>query len=150
MDKAITYAIRAQRNGDYAIGAIIVKGGTIIAASENRSKQDQNPMAHAEALAIIRATKNLKNRHLTDCVLYTTHEPCPMCASLCVFARIKAIVYGARINDMSDYRSKNANGKYLWRTIDISCRKVIQKSGEPIEIVGDFMRNECVQLFHND
>lgn len=149
MVKAITYAKRAQRNGDYAIGAVIVKDGVIIAASENRSKQDQNPVAHAEILAIIKAAAKVKHRHLSGCILYTTHEPCPMCVSLCVFARLKGIVYGARINDMADYRSRGANGQYLWRTIDISCTEIVQKSGEPIEVIGDFMRDECLRLFHN-
>jgi tRNA(Arg) A34 adenosine deaminase TadA len=149
MEQAIELAKRAQRKGDYAIGAVIVKDDAIVAISENRSKQDENPVAHAEALAIIEATKKYKSRHLSDCILYTTHEPCPMCASLCVFARLAGVVYGARINDMADYSAKNANGQYLWRTIDISCEEVIKKSGEPIEVIRDFMRDECVQLFHN-
>ena len=149
MEKAIGQALRAQKNGDYAIGAVLVRGDTIIASSENRSKQDQSPVAHAEALVIIETSKKLKNRHLSDCVLYSTHEPCPMCAALCAFAKLKGIVYGARISDMSNYRSSKANKHYLWRTIDISCTEVIQKSGEPIEVTGDFMRDECLQLFHN-
>ncbi len=149
MEKAIVLARRAQQKGDYAIGAVLVRDDVIIATSENRSKQDQNPAAHAEVLAIIKAARKLKNRHLSNCVLYTTHEPCPMCTSLCVFARLHGIVYGARINDMVTHRETNANEHYLWRTIDISCSEIIQKSPEQIEVAGDFMREECVQLFNN-
>lgn len=149
MELAIKEAQLAQRQGDYAVGAVLVKGSKIIAKCSNRSKRDESPIAHAETLAIIQGGKIIKSRHLKDCILYATHEPCPMCASIIVWARLKGVVYGARYQDMKEYRKRHANHKYLWRTIHIPCREIFGKSTEKIEWVKDFMRADCVKLFHN-
>jgi tRNA(adenine34) deaminase len=149
MLEAIRQAKIAHKEGDYAVGAVLVKGNRIVSTGSNRSKRDESPIAHAETLAIIKASKIYKKRHLTDCVLYCTHEPCPMCSSVIVWARLKGIVYGARYEDMKKYRIKYSNKKYLWRTIDISCKEIIDKSTEKVEIVKDFLRKECIELFHN-
>jgi len=150
MKIAIKEAEIARQHGDYAVGAVLVKGNKILAACSNRSKRDESPIAHAETLAIIKGSQIFKSRHLKDCVLYATHEPCPMCASVIVWAKLKGVVYGARYQDMKEYRKKYANHHYLWRTIHIPCREVIRKSTEKIELIENFMREECVRLFHND
>lgn len=151
MLEAIKQAKLAKVSGDYAIGAVLVKDGQIIAAAGNRILRDESPIAHAETLAILEATKKFGTRHLNGCVLYTTHEPCPMCAAVAVWAKLDGLVYGARQQDMADYRTTNANQKYLWRTIDISCEQVFSKATvDKIELVKDFMRGECVKLFHNE
>lgn len=149
MLEAIRQAKSGRKQGDYGIGAVVVKDGKIIVACNSRSKRDENPVAHAEILAIIEASKILKNRHMPECILYSTHEPCPMCTSSAIFAKFKGIVYGARIRDMQNHQSKSHGSKYLWRTIDISCKEVIGKSKEKIDLVKDFMRKECIELFHN-
>ena len=149
MQLAIREAMKARRQGDYAVGAVLVRGNKILAACSNRSKRDESPIAHAETLAIMRGSKILQSRHLKGCVLYTTHEPCPMCASVIVWARLKGVVYGARYQDMKEYRKRHANRHYLWRTIHIPCRQIFRKSTEKIEFVKDFMRRECIKLFHN-
>ena len=149
MCEAIRQANSARENGDYAIGAVIANASGIISSRSNRVKRDENPNAHAEILAVVSASKILQTRHLMDCVLYTTHEPCPMCAALCVFARLKGIVFGARIEDMKNHAKRHANQHYLWRTIDISTTDIVGGSSEQTEIVGDFMRKDCVKLFHD-
>ncbi len=149
MREAIRQAKLAESGGDYAIGAVLVKNDEVISSCANRSKRDENPIAHAETLAIIEASERLGSRHLPDCVLYTTHEPCPMCASVAVWARLKGIVYGARIEDMKNYRAAMGNEHYLWRTIEIPCEEIIIKSTEKIEIIKDFMRDDCIALFHS-
>lgn len=150
MRVAIKEAKRAGELGDYAVGAVIVRGDKIISKESNRSIRDQSPIAHAETLAIIKASKIIRSRHLKDCIIYCTHEPCPMCASVVVWARLKGVVYGAKYEDMKYFREKNKNNKYLWRTIDISCKEVFGKSTEKIEVVKDFMRKECNGLFHTE
>jgi len=149
MELAIKEAQLAQRQGDYAVGAVLVKSGKVIAKCSNRSKRDESPIAHAETLAIIKGSKILKSRHLKDCILYATHEPCPMCASVIVWAQLKGVVYGARYQDMKEYEKRHANHNYLWRTIHIPCREIFRKSTEKIERVKDFMRTDCIKLFHN-
>ena len=149
MRLAIEEAKKAREYGDYAVGAVLMKGNKVLAVCSNRSKRDQSPIAHAETLAIIKASETLKNRHLKDCVLYTTHEPCPMCASIIVWARLKGVVYGARYQDMKKYRETNSNHHYLWRTIDIPSSEIFTKSTEKIEVIKDFLREDCIKLFHN-
>lgn len=149
MTEAIRQAALGRNEGDYAIGAVIVQGGKILVACNSRSKRDESPVAHAETLAMIEASKILKSRHMPECILYTTHEPCPMCTSVAVFSKLKGIIYGAQIEDMRNYRLANTGSKYLWRTIDIDCEEVIAKSTEDIEVVRGFMRSDCQKLFHS-
>lgn len=149
MQLAIQEAKSAQRQGDYAVGAVLVKGNKVLAKCSNRSKRDESPIAHAETLAIIKGSKMLKSRHLKGCILYATHELCPMCASVVVWARLKGVVYGTRYQDMKRFREKHTNRHYLWRTIDIPSREIFVKSTEKIETIKDFMRKECIDLFHD-
>lgn len=93
MQEAIKVAKKS--NKDIPIGAVIVKNGEIIARAVNRREKRQNATYHAEILAIKKASKLLKNWRLDDCELYVTVEPCPMCASAILQARIKKIYFGA-------------------------------------------------------
>lgn len=148
MHEAIRHAKLAKKNGDYAIGAVVARGNKIIFGTGTRSKRDDLPVSHAEVLAIIGASKILKTRHISDCILYTTHESCPMCTATAIWAKLKGIVYGARIEDMARYSKKSGNHHFEWRTIRIPCREVIKRSSEKIYVVEDFMRDECNLLFH--
>ena len=145
MELAIKEANNSKRKGDYAVGAVLIKNNKILAVCSNRSKRDESPIAHAETLAIIKGSKILKNRHLTGCILYTTHEPCPMCASAAIWARMKGIVFGATIEDMLKRRQEN--GKFTWRQITISCEYVLSKGEPKLELVQRFMQEECNALF---
>ena len=149
MLEAIRQAKLARDDGDYAIGAVIVKDNEVLVACSSRSKRDNSPIAHAEILAITEACDLLNSRHIPDCILYATHEPCPMCSSAAVFSRLKGIVYGAFIDDMRKHRLKSEGSNYLWRTIDISCEEVIKKSTEDIALIKGFMREDCMKLFHS-
>ncbi|MDO8647422.1 MAG: nucleoside deaminase [Candidatus Diapherotrites archaeon] len=145
---AIEAALGAKNIGDYAIGAAVVKDGTIIAKAGTSVKTDQNPVNHGEMVAIQKAAKFLGNRVLEGCVLYTTHEPCPMCASAAVWARMDGIVFGATMQDMFEFASKNRGKEFSWRTISISAGKVLEKGNPKLFLVKEFMRKECVELFH--
>jgi len=145
---AIEEANNSRMQGDYAIGAVIAKGNEILVRVTNRSKLDQDATAHAEVRAIREASRALKTRYLEGCILYTTHEPCPMCASAAVWAKLKGIVFGARMLDMSDYHLKNGNDEWKWRVIAITCREVLEKGDPKIELIEDYMRDECLTLFH--
>lgn len=151
MREAIRQAEAAKADGDYAIGAVLVKDGRILSAAGNRSFRDESPIAHAETLVILEASQKLGTRHLNGCLLYTTHEPCPMCASIVVWARLAGIVYGARNKDMIDFSIKNNGRKFLWRIIDVSCEEILQKvTADKVELVKGFMREEYIKLFHNE
>ncbi len=96
MLKAIEQAKKAYALGECPVGAVITDGrGNIISEGYNRRETDNSPTAHAEIIAIENAAKKLGNWRLSDCTLYVTLEPCPMCAGAIINSRIKRVVYGA-------------------------------------------------------
>lgn len=96
MLKAIELAKKAYEIGETPVGAIVVdKEGNIIGEGYNRRECDNSPTAHAEILAIESAARYLGSWRLTDCTLYVTLEPCPMCAGAIINSRLKRVVYGA-------------------------------------------------------
>jgi len=94
MDTALLEAKAAATRGEVPVGAVIVHKGEVIAQAGNRTREQQDPTAHAEMLAIRKACALLGER-LPNCDLYVTLEPCPMCASAISHARISRLYYGA-------------------------------------------------------
>lgn len=95
MREAIKQAKKAAAIGEVPIGCVIVRGGTILARGYNRRNIEGSTLAHAEIIAIKKASKKLQDWRLEDCELYVTLEPCPMCAGAIVQARIPKVVIGA-------------------------------------------------------
>lgn len=95
MDAALVEARAAGARGEVPVGAVIVKGGAVIAAAGNRTRELCDPTAHAELLAIRAASAALESERLTGCDLYVTLEPCAMCAGAIAAARIARLYYGA-------------------------------------------------------
>ena len=96
MKRALENAKMAFEAGDVPVGAVIVKDNEIIAEAFNEREAGQSATAHAEILAIERACKKLGRWRLSDCEMYVTLEPCPMCAGALINARIGRVVYGAK------------------------------------------------------
>lgn len=96
MREALTAAEEARGRGEVPVGACIVDAeGRLIAKGGNLTITDCDPSAHAEIVALREASKVIGNYRLTGCTLYTTIEPCAMCAGALVHARIARLVYGA-------------------------------------------------------
>ncbi len=97
MWRAIGIAREAADLGEVPVGAIVLDAeGQILAAASNRTITDTDPTAHAEILALRTAAIRVGNYRLTDCSVYTTIEPCAMCAGALVNARVARLIYGAR------------------------------------------------------
>ena len=94
MRQAVTLAKKAAANGDVPIGCVIVYEGKVIARGYNRRNVDKTTLAHAEIMAIRKASKVIGDWRLEDCTLYVTLEPCQMCAGAIVQARIPRVVIG--------------------------------------------------------
>lgn len=92
---ALDEARSACETGDIPVGAVITCGDEIVAKGRNRREERGNAVAHAEVLAIEEACQRMGSWRLSDCTLYVTLEPCPMCAGAIVNSRIKRVVYGA-------------------------------------------------------
>src|SRR5438552_4280768 len=105
MGEALRQAARAYEAGEVPIGAVVVREGRIIGRAFNQVELLKDASAHAEMLALTQAEEAVGDWRLTDCTLYVTKEPCPMCAGAMVQARLARVVYGA-----SDLKAGAAGG----------------------------------------
>ncbi len=132
MKRALSRAKAAAKEGEVPIGAIVVKDGKIIASGRNMREKSKNALHHAEAIAISRACKKLGAWRLTDCTLYVTMEPCPMCAGAIVNSRIKRVVFGCYDKKAGAYGSVfNLNDYPL---------------NHKYEVIGGIMEKECASI----
>ena len=95
MGEALRLAARAYEAGEVPVGALIVRAGRIIARAFNQVELLKDATAHAEMLALTQAEAYVGDWRLTDCTLYVTKEPCPMCAGAVVHTRLARVVFGA-------------------------------------------------------
>ncbi len=95
MRLALEEAAAAEALGEVPVGAVIVRGGEVVARGHNLTHTLQDPSAHAEMVAIRRAAEATGHWRLLDCTLYATLEPCAMCSGAIVLARLPRLVYGA-------------------------------------------------------
>ena len=148
MRKAIEEAKNSASAGQYALGAIVINAdGEIIATEHTTLHENNDPTCHAEVNAIRSACSSLKNRYLAGCWLYTTLEPCPMCTSTAIWAKMEGIVFGATKEDAQDFARNLQDAKFTWRQIDISSRDIVEKGDPKIKLIEKFMREECLELF---
>ena len=95
MREALREAEAAAQEDEVPVGAVVVCRGRIIARGHNMTERLHDPTAHAEMIALTAATEALGGKYLSDCTLYVTVEPCPMCAAALAWAQVDAVVYGA-------------------------------------------------------
>lgn len=94
MRVALNEARIAFEQDEVPVGAVVVRDGRIIGRGHNQKETLRDPTAHAEMLAITAASSAVGDWRLTECTMYVTLEPCPMCAGAIVLARLKCVVYG--------------------------------------------------------
>ena len=95
MRRALLAAKSAAERGEVPVGAVVARGGEVLAVAANEREATNDPTAHAELLAIRRAANALGGWRLTGCTLYSSLEPCPMCAGAAHAARVDRLVYAA-------------------------------------------------------
>ncbi len=123
MAEALAEARGAAAHEDVPIGAVVVRGGEIVARAGNRREADGDPTGHAEVLALRAAGKRLGRWRLSDCALYVTLEPCVMCAGAIVLARVPLVVFaapdpkaGAVMSIAHVFEERGLNHHPKWRT----------------------------------
>ncbi len=95
MQHAMALAKKAEAEGEVPVGAVIVREGVVIGEGWNRPISTNDPSAHAEIVALRASGEHIGNYRLPESTLYVTLEPCPMCASAIIHARIGRVVFGA-------------------------------------------------------
>lgn len=112
MNEAIKEAIKSYKKGDVPVGAVIVRNNKIIARAHNLKENKNNPLLHAEIIAINKAAKKLKRWRLEDCELYVTMEPCLMCTGAIIQSRIKKIYFSIENKDFGALKNISQEKKY--------------------------------------
>lgn len=147
MTRAIQVAGQGEAYGEYRLGALVVRDHEIISEAYTALSETADPTAHAEVLAIRGAAARLGSRYLPDCFLYTTLEPCPMCTSAAIWAKMSGIVFGASMEDALSRNGEWRNGRfYSWRQIKIKASYVISRGRPDVRLWEEFMRPECLSL----
>src|SRR5262245_50832644 len=95
MREALSAAHEAQSRAEVPIGTCVVVAGELVATAGNRTRTDCDPTAHAEIIALRAAAAKLGNYRLVEAIVYSTIEPCAMCAGALIQARVPLLVYGA-------------------------------------------------------
>ena len=93
--QAIQLAEKAGKLKEIPVGAVVVKKNNVIGRGYNQRESLKDPTAHAEIIAITAAANTIEDWRLTDCTLYVTKEPCPMCAGAIINSRLKMVIFGA-------------------------------------------------------
>jgi len=119
MSEALRQATRAYEADEVPIGAVIVRAGRIIARAFNQVELLKDATAHAEMLALTQAEEAVGDWRLTDCTLYVTKEPCPMCAGAIVHTRLQRVVFGA--NDPKAGAAGSAMNLLQFPTLNHQC-----------------------------
>ncbi|WP_160573960.1 nucleoside deaminase [Actinomadura physcomitrii] len=148
MDICIGLAREAAASGNYALGALVVRDGEVLAESgSSLIVDDDDPSAHPEMSAIRAAARRTGSRYLRNAVLFSTLEPCPMCVSAAIWAKMDGVVFGATQQDALDWAALHPSDVYTWRQIRITARE-IARAGEPrIDVRGGVLRAACKELF---
>jgi tRNA(adenine34) deaminase len=137
MRQALHAAFEAGERGEVPVGACVVASGDrILAIAGNRTRTDCDPTAHAEIVALREAARQHGNYRLTDAAVYSTIEPCAMCAGALVQARVKRLVYGARDERFGavdtrfricDSSSMNHRMEIISGVLEEECRTIMQE-----------------------
>ncbi len=136
MSEALRMAMRAFAAEEVPIGAVVVRDGKIIARAFNQVELLKDATAHAEMLALTQAEANVGDWRLTDCDLFVTKEPCPMCAGALVHVRMRRVVFGC-----SDPRGGAAGGLL----------NLLQNPSlnHQCDIIAGVLRDECANLLQS-
>ena len=136
MGKALRQAARAYAAEEVPVGAVIVRAGRIIARAWNQVELLKDATAHAEMLALTQAEGAVGDWRLTDCTLYVTKEPCPMCAGAVVHTRLARVVFGA--GDPKGGAAGGAMNLLQFPTLNHRC-----------DITGQVLEAECRRLLQS-
>lgn len=133
MNEALKEAKKAYTKDEIPVGAVIVKDGRIIARGHNEKELKNNPLHHAEMIAINKACKKLKSWRLYGCSMYVTLEPCPMCAGALIQARMDRVIIG----------TPDPKAGAVGSVVDLLAD---ERFNHKVEVVNGVLQNECSQI----
>ena len=139
---ALEVAREARKKGNHPFGAVLVnEHGQIVMAAENTVVSDRDCTGHAETNLMRQASSEYGSEFLAKCTIYTSTEPCPMCAGAIFWANVRRIVYGLseeRLYEMIDGESEEA--------LYVPCREIFSRGKKPIEVIGPMLEDEAQEV----
>ncbi|RFA28424.1 tRNA-specific adenosine deaminase [Alkalilimnicola ehrlichii] len=143
---AFAVAARARRRGAHPFGAILVgPAGEVLLEQENAYLPDRDMTGHAERVLMTTASRLYRPDYLADCTLYTSAEPCAMCAGAAYWAGLGRVVFG-----LSERRLKTITGNHPENpTLDLPCRAVFSAGQRTVEVIGPLLEDEAAALHEN-
>lgn len=139
MTEALELAKKAKQAGDFPFGAVIVCNGKVVGRGKCENNTTGDVTDHAELLAIRDACNTLQRNNLNDCVIYTTNEPCPMCAAGIFQAKIPTVIVGITREDLPNF----------FRKRKIRMKDLAEDSGYEINISTGILKGEILREFEH-
>jgi tRNA(adenine34) deaminase len=140
-------AVRSQADvATYPVAASVVMGDAVLSVECSTLPVRPDPSAHPEMCAIRTAAARIGSRYLAGAVLYSTLEPCPMCTSVAVWAKMEGIVFGVSQEEVVDFAQSHATSTLSWRQIGISACTVAAAGSPRLWVKGGVLREECYAL----
>ena len=132
--QAIELSQQAHERGNHPFGALLVVDDRVVLTAENTVNCEKNPTCHAETNLVQKAIHELKQSQISTATLYTSCEPCPMCAGAIYWAGIRKVVYAL---------ANEALAKIAGDVLSISCREIFARASEKVEVAGPFLLEEA-------
>lgn len=136
MRRCIELGKQAKNSQESPVGSIVVLGDRIIGEGTENVRASNDPAGHAELIAIRNAAKYLGTRYLSDCLLYTTHEPCLMCSYIIRQTKIRTVVFGLTTGEIGGYSSK----------LPILTDTSVSRWSKPPIVIAGILSEECKNL----
>ena len=142
--RAIELALEARQDGRHPFGALIVneRGEVTVEALNNAVRPKGDPTQHAETVACAAAGKLLGDAELARCTLYTSTEPCAMCAGAIYWTGIGRVVYALSEQGLLRFTGSHEENP----TLDLPCREVFARGQRPVEVVGPLLEDEAATV----
>lgn len=135
--KSIALAQQARDKGNHPFGALLVKNGEVILTAENTVHSDQDPTRHAELNLVSRASQQFDPQILEGTILYTSTEPCVMCAGAIYWVGVRQVVFGC---------SNQALGDLAGLGLGLTCRQVFAQGTQSTEVTGPVLEQEALTV----
>jgi tRNA(Arg) A34 adenosine deaminase TadA len=140
-------AVRSQVGvSTYPLAASVAQGDEVLSLEVSTLPASVDPSGHPEMCAIRAAAARVGSRYLAGAVLYSTVEPCPMCASAAIWAKMSGIVFGVSQDDVGEFARAHATPALSWRQIRIPVETVVAAGSPHLWVKGGVLREECLSL----
>lgn len=137
LQRCIALSTQAAARGDHPFGALLVRDGEIVMETENTVNSEKDVTRHAELNLVSRAVRVLGSEVVQECTLYTSTEPCAMCAGAIYWAGISRVVYAC---------SAERLGEIAGGSLVIPCREVFARGVRPVEVSGPILEEEAAAV----